>query len=325
VSTASTAVTYTLDATKPTAKLLAEALVSSGSATVQSSEVGKAYLVRDDVSYITQADLDTLASATTNKKCVSINVVTANFDTSLSVSGLQPGIYKLVTADAAGNLSDPAPIKSGSAAPSTVLVTNAVTPITLMPMIDLGLDATSTDRGNLVSPVFVDGKWYAHWDLSDNGTSADSGLLNGGLDTVTHDFLDAIFKYSVSGVVNPAAGTNTDATYRYATLGSFKLALPTVGNAETTYALNTAIQDTNVRGEINTLDDYQAIYDAFYTAASSIPSGWRGVAPYWTATPGPVTPNHYSYHLMAPAGGALSTTDLEADRRYVALQIYSVI
>lgn len=54
-------------------------------------------------------------------------------------------------------------------------------------VIDLG------SYGKLIAPVQVEGNWYYYWDRSGNGTSTNSGSLNGGLDNTTHNVLDGIF------------------------------------------------------------------------------------------------------------------------------------
>ena len=71
-------------------------------------------------------------------------------------------------------------------------------------VIDLG------SYGKLIAPVQVDGvHWYYYWDRSGNGTNANTGTLNGGLDRITHEVLDGIFKQDINGVVG-GAGNTTD-------------------------------------------------------------------------------------------------------------------
>ena len=77
-------------------------------------------------------------------------------------------------------------------------------------------------NGQLIFPVYVDGKWYYYWDRSGDGSAL-------GADTVTHDVLDGIFKFDILGQLNPSLGTNTTDAYRYATLNNINLALPTLG------------------------------------------------------------------------------------------------
>ena len=77
-------------------------------------------------------------------------------------------------------------------------------------------------NGQLIFPVYVDGKWYYYWDRSGDGSAW-------GADTVTHDVVDGIFKFDILGQLNPSLGTNTTDAYRYATLNNISLALPTLG------------------------------------------------------------------------------------------------
>jgi hypothetical protein len=89
----------------------------------------------------------------------------------------------------------------------TDAVANAPLSITLPPkagdsVIDLG------SFGKLIAPVQVDGgKWYYHWDRSGDGTSANKGPLNGGVDVTYEDVLDGIFNQDVNGVVGVGGKT----------------------------------------------------------------------------------------------------------------------
>lgn len=166
-------------------------------------------------------------------------------------------------------------------------------------VIDLGVD------GKLTAPVQVEGKWYYHWDRSGDGTSADTGTLNGGVDYSTHAELNGIFNQDVHGNLNP--GTSTTNEYRYATLNGVKLALATANgslpfpnsiplNESSVYQTGTSVQN----GKTNNLvfDDLLAIWDAYNGAGADTsnanglsnvngtPSGWLD-AGYWSATPMP--------------------------------------
>jgi hypothetical protein len=199
---------YLVDTAAPTPTLTTGSSSNTGNATVQSTEVGTAYLVK---STVTVTDLASITgSGDTNFNSVSI--ATANSNTSLSLAGLVDGSYKLYVVDAAGNLS--------AAADTTYTVTS---PGAGDPVIDLGSD------GKLILGVQVEGKWYYHWDRSGNGTSANTGALNGSTDIVNHDVLDSIFQFDINGNLNPNTGTDTTDTYRYATINGLRLALPTYG------------------------------------------------------------------------------------------------
>ena len=88
--------------------------------------------------------------------------------------------------DAAGNAATTDTTADGMLTPSAFVAGDAV--------IDLG------SYGKLIAPVQVDGgQWYYHWDRSGDGTSADTGSLNGGVDYTTHDVLDGIFTQDIGG------------------------------------------------------------------------------------------------------------------------------
>lgn len=159
-------------------------------------------------------------------------------------------------------------------------------------VIDLG------SYGKLIHPVQVEGHWYYYWDRSGDGTSANTGALNGGHDYVTHDTLDAIFTEDINGVTGQNAygvGNTTD-TYRYATISGVHVALPTAGgqssppygvNGINDYQPGTAVADGVT---INpTYNDLLAIWDANNGAGTgagmdALPSGWA-YGGYWSATP----------------------------------------
>lgn len=286
------------DITPPTATLKAEALTNNGNAVVQSSETGTAYLVKNTHTVGSLADITNADDNLWN----SVAVGAANADTNLSVSGLLAGVYKLYTADAEGNLS--------AVASDTVVVSNTST--TAM---SLNAGTADTDYGNLIAPVYVDKNWYFAWDLNGDGTQNTTQDTSGKFnhdgstanasgtgyqrDFMTHDVLDGIFRYDSAGNLETSANAvgavgDTDNTFRFGSLNGVKLALPTIGNGETTattfgHAAGTAT-DNNPAGETNlTYDDLLAIWDGHNgsgtgTNVGGTPSGWLS-ADFWSATP----------------------------------------
>lgn len=251
-----------VNTTAPTATLNAASIANNGSAIVQSSEMGTAYLVRNTIAVTTLADITGAAVNLWN----STAIASANSDTSLSVAGLDAGVYKLYTVDAADNLS--------SVASNTVVVTNTND----ANRIDLTDASVIGDEGNLIAPVYVDGNWYFHWDRSGDGTSTDTGSLNGGRDYINQIVLDGIFGSSAALPPN-----------RYATFNGVQLALPTHGDVTLTtgFRPGTAI-DNSPNGEANpTYDDLLAIWDGYNgtgtgTNINGTPPGWQ-TYDYWSA------------------------------------------
>ncbi len=92
---------YTLDITAPTPTLTTAILPNTSSMFARSNEVGKLYLVNTSV---VVTGLSSITSATDNL-WNSANVISANADTSLSLSDLVNGTYRLYASDNAGNLS----------------------------------------------------------------------------------------------------------------------------------------------------------------------------------------------------------------------------
>ncbi len=179
-----------------------------------------------------------------------------------------------------------------------ITVTNVVEgPVAGQTVIDLG------SYGKLIAPVQVDGgNWFYYWDRSGDGSSANSGLLNGGTDQTSHDVLDSIFNQDING--NAGGGGNTDNTYRYATLNGVHLALPTAGGANPAqpygpHGINMSQPGTAVgssptasvgsNAANGTYNDYLAFWDAYNgmgtgTTINGTPAGWQATS-YWSATP----------------------------------------
>lgn len=143
------------------------------------------------------------------------------------------------------------------------------------PVINLG-----EGYGQLIYPVNVDGHWYYFWDRNGDGAAGGSGDV-----ITTHSVLDSIFTedvYDVSG------GGKTDDTYRYATLNSTRVALPTAGEVPLEYGHQPG---TVVSGTADnpTYNDLLAIWDAYNGTGTDMkmggtPPGWRAFI-YWSATP----------------------------------------
>ena len=89
------------DNTAPTASVTATTITTSGSAVVQSTETGTAYLVNTTV---TVSNLASITGAADNK-WNSVAISSAATNTYLTATGLVDGTYKVYAVDAAGNLS----------------------------------------------------------------------------------------------------------------------------------------------------------------------------------------------------------------------------
>ena len=196
--------------------------------------------------------------------------------------------------------------------------------------------------GKLIAPIQVEGNWYYYWDRSGDGTVADSGGLNGGLDTVTHDVLDSIFKYESTGnTINPQGNTDTTNFYHFATLNGLKLGLPTYGAAVSTSSgseiaappngFSTSQTPTSVSndppGQSNlTYNDLLAIWDqnngqSTTNVGQGTPLGWV-VGDYWSATGGNTgVGSHATVNLNN--GGVYNYIDTNVN--HVALQVFQVL
>lgn len=196
------------------------------------------------------------------------------------------GIALEATSGYGGTTADTLDIAAGFARDTAgnVATSDAVADGTLtaagQSVIDLG------SYGKLIAPVQVEGNWYYYWDRSGDGSNANSGSLNGGVDGTTHDVLNGLFTQNING----ETGNTTDTTYRYTTLNGVRVALPT--NGESPLADNFRPGTTVSSGVVTntTYDDLLAIWDAYNGAGTNtdirgVPSGWQ--TGYWSATPSP--------------------------------------
>ena len=174
-------------------------------------------------------------------------------------------------------------------------------------IIDLGTS------GKLIAPVQVEGKWYYYWDRSGDGTSANTGSLNGGTDIVSHDTLDGIFTQTLAQLNAGTTGTGTDTTdsIRYGTINGVKLALPTLGAAFPGDGITMPGTVANT-----TYSDVLGIWDS----QNGTPVGWMPASFYWSATPAGLS------HAFVQLGqGYVGNSFSEADRLYVALQVLPIV
>ena len=92
----------TVDTTAPTASVTAATVANTANVTtVQSTETGTAYLVKDSITVTNLASITGAADTSWNQA----TITTANTNTNLAATGLVDGTYKVYTVDAAGNLS----------------------------------------------------------------------------------------------------------------------------------------------------------------------------------------------------------------------------
>jgi len=148
-------------------------------------------------------------------------------------------------------------------------------------------------------------------------------LTNDGVD---HNTLDTLFNYAADFTTSHIG--ETDATYRFATLGGVHVALPTLGSAVpgSTFNSGTAVgaaspdqwQGSNAANA--TYNDLLAVWDAHNgtgtgTSINGIPSAWAS-GQYWSASSS-FAGSHYDLYLNG--GGSIGDPDNVT--RFVALQV----
>ena len=246
------------------------------------------------------ATADSDSGVTYTKSGTDASLLSINASTGLVTFATSPNYEAPVDAGANNvyNLNVIATDAAGNATTQAVAITvTNVDDTAGVAVIDLA------SYGQLIAPVQVEGAWYYYWDRSGNGTSANTGSLNLGVDYTTHNVLDGIFTSTLSEVNAGTTGTGTDTTdlIRYATLNGVKVALPTANGGvavyrdTSSYQESTPYTDAGVRtnGTTGTFNELLAIWDAYNGTgvgrdAPGAPPGWQAThydAGYWSATP----------------------------------------
>ncbi len=175
---------YLVDTTAPTATLSTGTTPNTASASVQSTEVGTAYLVKTGgTGAVAVSNLASITGAADAKQN-SVAIATANTATSLSLAGLEDGTYTLYTVDQAGNLS------GASSASYTVDSTAPTLEIT---------DNTSGTASGAVTYTFTFSE-----DVGTSFTASDITVTGGTLGTLTKK-TDTTYEM----VVRPSVGSGT--------------------------------------------------------------------------------------------------------------------
>jgi Bacterial Ig-like domain len=174
-----------------------------------------------------------------------------------------------------------------STASDTVAVTSTVT--AGQSVVDLG------SSGKLIEPKQVGGDWFYYWDRSGDGTTANSGSANGGVDYTSHNTLDAIFKYDINGVANTTVPNadgayGTTDVYRYGTINGVFLALPISGSTASGYSPSTAVSLNTTTVNPTYGNSLLGVMDAYNgtvvggNPAATTPNFWN-TGSWWAATP----------------------------------------
>ena len=271
----------------PTVDTTAPVFTSGATANFAENGTGTAY----------DATADSDSGVTYTKSGTDASLFSINASTGLVTFAASPNyeapadndannVYNLnvIATDAAGNATTQA---------VAITVTDVVESLAGQSVIDLG------SYGKLITPVQVEGAWYYYWDRSGDGTSTDTGSLNGGVDYTTHNVLDGIFTSTLSEVNAGTTGTGTDTTdlIRYATLNGVKVALPTANGGEAYPQGINALQSgtsysdagASTNGTTGTFNELLAIWDAYNGTGTGLfddgtPSGWQA-GTYWSAAP----------------------------------------
>ena len=191
VANVSASITDNDDLTAPTASVSESTITDAGSAVVQSTEVGTAYLVNTtltvtDVASITGAD-DALWNTA--------SVATAVSNTNVAATGLDNGTYKVYTTDASGNLSN------ASAGTLTIGDTPMLSEVTLS--VDNVVDSSDTD---LTAVAFAG---------TTTGVNDSFSITIGGVNTIV-----AVSSNAFSGTVDLSGVADSTSVSIYGGVGS---------------------------------------------------------------------------------------------------------
>jgi hypothetical protein len=316
-----------VDTLKPIATLLdTDISPNTQSVEVKSSELGTAYLVKTGgTSPVIVTSLDSITGAN-RAKWNELVITQADFNSNLSLAGLEDGTYSLYSVDAAGNLSDPAanshtvdttaPTLSNTAAPSVALSTITGTAgnslgetITLTLTFDGPVNGLT--EGTDSSIFTVDGTGVAAtW----SGTGSTRNLTytisagQNGLAAISETALKAAL---IAGITDAAGNVFTSGNISNIDPNNNKLpVVDTItaqaqGSIAPTVASGAAIPgiaftEADAVSDVIThyYFDFSAIWDAYNgtradAAVYSVPPGWSSQEGTWSATPSE------SWHLAA--------------------------
>ncbi len=290
-----------VDTTAPTATILDDDV------TYSNSDMTFTFQFSEAVSGFDFSDIMVNAGTTDSSKFTKIDDDTYM----LVVHSLDNGTNGEITVDiTTGSFADMA----GNINAIDILADTQAYTATGSSVIDLG------SYGKLIAPIFIDNdgdgvadSWFYHWDRSGDGTSANTGSLNGGVDYTTHDVLDSIFKYDINGT--EGGGGNTDNIYRYATINGIDLALATTGTGNITETSTYYLSDNQSYSDLSEVWDNKNI--GYQT--NGVPTGWQDM--YWTSTPStyPMGLSHSS--VILSDGRIYYSMNDHSGGPYVALQV----
>jgi hypothetical protein len=184
-----------LDNTVPTANVTTATITTSGSAVVQSTETGTAYLVNTTVTV--NNNIVNINGAYDNQKN-SVAISLANTDTNLPATGPADGTYKVYAVDTAGNLSN---ASSNSVTVATTY--NLPAPNNFSAS---GTSNTVTLSWNSVSGAL---SYTLYWDNVSGIDSSDNDITSITNSNYTHNNLDngSTYYYKVAAVNSSGTGT----------------------------------------------------------------------------------------------------------------------
>jgi hypothetical protein len=196
-----------IDGFAPGATLAGDLINNAGSATVQSTEAGTAYLVNTTVTVSDLASITGAPDASWNSVAVAANSATA-----LAATGLGDGSYRLYTADAAGNLStvSAATVTVDGTAPTATLaaatLTNTSTGTATVQSTEAGtayLVSTTVTVSGLASITSApDVRWNSVAVVANSATAlAATGLRDGSYKLYTTDAAGNLSAASTASVI----------------------------------------------------------------------------------------------------------------------------
>lgn len=248
----------TVDTTAPLATLVSATINDTANATVKSSEVGTAYLVKSTVNVTTLASIISADTALWN----TVAITAANTNTNLAATGLLTGSYKLYTTDAAGNLSLPSTASVSIA--DTTAPTASVNSATMQNTASASVQSTEVGTAYLVkSTVAVtnlasitsaaDSSWNSVTVAIPNASTLlpASGLTDGTYKVYTIDAANNLSIASTNSVTIDSTAPTVTATA--ATIQSTANATFNSNEAGTAYLVNSTVTVTNL-ASITTAD-----------------------------------------------------------------------
>jgi hypothetical protein len=286
------------DSTPPAASVTTATITTSGSAVVQSTETGTAYLVKTTVSV---SNNFTSITGAADSQWNSVPIILANSDTNLPATELEDGTYKVYAEDAVHNLS--------SASSNSVTVATTVTDTTAPTV------SSISPRDNQSSVSVSENISLIFSEIMDNSsitTNTDNTSCYGSFQVSSDNFSTCVQMSSSPYISNSAKTFTFDPSDNLSYDNKYKIKLTTDTKDENDVSLESPYETS-----FNTFDNSLVAYYPFNGNAKDLTSNGRDFTVYGdtTLTDGKDNSSNSAYYFDGD-GDYLETANIPSFDNY---------